>query len=99
AATPMGVRRLISRCLEKDVKRRQRDIGDARVELEQGADIPTARPTSRSKGWLVAGWLAALVTAGVAVLGWSRALTSGPARSSALTRITFDGEFSVDPAV
>jgi serine/threonine protein kinase len=33
-ATPSGIRRLIRRCLEKTLKRRLRDIGDARIELE-----------------------------------------------------------------
>jgi eukaryotic-like serine/threonine-protein kinase len=32
--TPTGVRRLLQRCLEKDRKRRLRDIGDARMEIE-----------------------------------------------------------------
>ena len=32
--TPAGVRRLLQRCLEKDPKRRLRDIGDARMEVE-----------------------------------------------------------------
>ena len=35
AGTPPAVRRLVERCLEKDPKQRLRDIGDARVELEQ----------------------------------------------------------------
>jgi eukaryotic-like serine/threonine-protein kinase len=35
ATTPPHVRRLLQRCLEKDVKRRLRDIGDARYELER----------------------------------------------------------------
>ena len=34
AATPAAVRRLISRCVEKDPKRRLRDIGDARSEID-----------------------------------------------------------------
>ena len=33
-ATPMHIRRALRRCLEKDSKRRLRDIGDARLELE-----------------------------------------------------------------
>jgi eukaryotic-like serine/threonine-protein kinase len=32
--TPVGVRRLLQRCLEKDPKRRLRDIGDARIDLD-----------------------------------------------------------------
>jgi len=34
AATPTAIRRLLRRCLEKDLKRRLHDIGDARLELE-----------------------------------------------------------------
>ena len=35
--TPTGVRRLLARALERDPKRRLRDIGDARVELDGAA--------------------------------------------------------------
>src|SRR5262245_20254790 len=35
ATTPSGARHLLTRCLEKDPKRRLRDIGDARLELEE----------------------------------------------------------------
>jgi eukaryotic-like serine/threonine-protein kinase len=35
APTPASVRRLLRRCLEKDVSRRQRDIGDACFELDE----------------------------------------------------------------
>ncbi len=34
-ATPANVRRLLRRCLERDPKRRLRDIGDARLELDE----------------------------------------------------------------
>jgi serine/threonine protein kinase len=37
AATPQAVRRLLQRCVEKDPKRRLRDIGDARNEIEDVA--------------------------------------------------------------
>src|SRR5688572_26578293 len=33
-ATPPGVQRLVRRCLEKDPRRRLRDMGDAKIELE-----------------------------------------------------------------
>jgi Tol biopolymer transport system component len=36
--TPTGVRRLLRRCLEKDVRRRLRDIGDARLDLDEAPD-------------------------------------------------------------
>ena len=35
AQTPLSIRRLLQRCLEKDPKRRLRDIGDARLEIEE----------------------------------------------------------------
>jgi serine/threonine-protein kinase len=34
-ATPSAVRKLLRRCLERDVRRRLRDIGDARIALEE----------------------------------------------------------------
>jgi Tol biopolymer transport system component len=41
AQTPVSIRRLLQRCLEKDPKRRVRDIGDARLEIEEalGASV------------------------------------------------------------
>ena len=37
ASTPASVRRLIARCLDRDVRRRLRDIGEARIVLEDPA--------------------------------------------------------------
>src|SRR6185503_13392538 len=61
--TPPPVRRLLERCLEKDPKQRLRDIGDARVELEQlvrgstgdaAATRQTDRPEKQPTWFLVA---------------------------------------------
>jgi len=61
SATPLPVRRLLQRCLERDVSRRLRDIGEARIVLEPlvgrgGAEAaPPAQPTqsrSRRALWL-----------------------------------------------
>jgi Tol biopolymer transport system component len=66
AKTPRAVRELIARCLEKDAKRRLRDIGEARLALESavrtgpepvvaaGVPAPTASRT-RWLPWAVAG--------------------------------------------
>jgi serine/threonine protein kinase len=40
AAVPASVTRLIRRCLEKDLRRRLRDIGDARIEIEDAREAP-----------------------------------------------------------
>ncbi len=74
AALPAGVERLLRRCLERDPQRRLRDIGEARIALEQalapgegaGATAPPARPEAvaawrRALPWTVAAVLAAAV--------------------------------------
>jgi serine/threonine protein kinase len=63
--TPPRVRRLIERCLERDVKQRLRDIGEARVEIakiESGAPDFAGAPAvpRRSRGELVAWSIAAV---------------------------------------
>jgi len=94
--TPPGLRRLVRRCLQKDVENRLQDIGDARLEL---ADL-TARTTAamRPAGhrqrlrprslaavlpWLVAG-LAIAVALGVLLAPGREAATRAPLRSLAL---------------
>ena len=51
ATAPTPVKRLIRRCLEKDVKQRLRDIGDARFELDQAGsrDVPPPLVASQSR--------------------------------------------------
>jgi len=64
AATPPSVRRLLGRCLEKDPRKRLRDIGDARPAFdrdEKDAEAGVAASPARARGpgaflpWLVAG--------------------------------------------
>jgi len=70
SSTPPRIFRLLERCLAKDIKRRIRDIADARIELEE----PVARTqpglttalTSRRTAW----WLAASAVVIAGVLGW-----------------------------
>jgi serine/threonine-protein kinase len=44
---PPALERLIRRCLQKDVRRRLRDAGDARLELEEALEPSTAPPSLR----------------------------------------------------
>jgi len=60
-ATPQSVHRLLRRCLDKDIKRRLRDIGDARVELEE---LASQRPSSRRTLALVLVVIGALLAGG-----------------------------------
>jgi serine/threonine protein kinase/Tol biopolymer transport system component len=65
AVTPAPIRRLLIRCVEKEARRRLRDIGDARTEIEDvlsGAATPapltsTIAPTTTSDAQLVAALL------------------------------------------
>ena len=78
--TPAAVRRLLARCLEKDVRRRLRDIGDANLELEAAKDEPpqTALPAPTRSPRIALPWsIAALsVVALAAVLLTTRAPAS-----------------------
>ena len=76
AATPVRVRVLLQRCLQKDPKQRLRDIGDARISLDEvlagapdpafaGAQQAAAPFWRRALPWAL-GFLAAAIT-GVAV--------------------------------
>jgi serine/threonine protein kinase len=68
---PAKVRRLLKKCLEKDPKKRLRDIGDAWDLLEDGlANQPEIKPTLR---WIWPGSAALLaLIAGISLLGWLR---------------------------
>ena len=78
--TPRPVRRLLERCLEKDIKQRLQAIGEARIAIEQYRENPTADvqtetvveavPTSKWKRLLP--WVAVVVLAaalGVTLFG------------------------------
>jgi Tol biopolymer transport system component len=71
ASTPPPVRRLLRRCLAKDLRNRLHDIADARLELADalsGSEAAAPQLTSGARGshrWLT---IAALAAAGVAIL-------------------------------
>jgi serine/threonine protein kinase/Tol biopolymer transport system component len=81
--TSHGMRRLLERCLERDPLRRLRDVGEARIFLEDGARdssilsmsssvVPEAGPAAgaqRLPGWLTWAVMALVAVVGV-VFGW-----------------------------
>jgi eukaryotic-like serine/threonine-protein kinase len=86
--TSATVHRLLQRCLAKDPKRRLRDIGDARVELDDAmaSPIQVTEPRKVQPGWI---WG---VASGLAVLGlglgWTIAHLRQPAVEIRTLRLT-----------
>jgi serine/threonine protein kinase len=91
-----GIQRLLRRCLEKDAKRRLRDIGDARTELDEataGPSVVAVMPTiprwrqraARAAPWLAIG--AALAFAVLALIDFGKA-TEPSSVDSRVTRLT-----------
>ncbi|AMY09517.1 Serine/threonine-protein kinase PrkC [Luteitalea pratensis] len=77
-ATPAAVRRLIARCLEPDARRRLRDIGEARIVLEDPLATSsdearlTTGPATRMHPWrrVIAVAIAAAAFTAAALAGW-----------------------------
>jgi Tol biopolymer transport system component len=103
ATTPPMVARLLQRSLEKDPKRRLRDIADARAELDdalEGGKAPamvTGRPTVVSpRSW--SRWAAiVLVALASALAGWGvrrvNPAPDNPLSNATFTRLTnFEGD-------
>jgi Tol biopolymer transport system component len=73
ASVPPHVRRVIARCLEKDPKRRARDIADVAAQLADGESTVVDRPfTWRSLGIGASALVALTVLGTAAVMRWSR---------------------------
>jgi len=79
--TPGVVRRLLERCLRKDVRQRLRDIADARIEIDDAMAAPTAPPGSkpavgdqrlqgRSRRFALASWIIAAALASAVFVTW-----------------------------
>jgi eukaryotic-like serine/threonine-protein kinase len=86
---PPSVKHLLARCLEKDPKQRLRDIGDARVELEQAltsdAERPVAQERRRVAFWVVGAAIVTTVVVGIALTTALRsrsAAHAGPRRAA-----------------
>ena len=90
AGTRPMLRHVLTRCLERDPKKRFRDIGDVRVELERATEEPGAAaaaqvPVRRAdRRWVVA-WSAGVAAAimAAAAIGWWAAEAGRPSRSDA----------------
>lgn len=71
-AVPPRVRKLLRSCLEKDPKRRLRDIGDVWRLLDEPYAQPAAVPQRRSRLWMAIAAVLAVIAA-IGIGGWWRA--------------------------
>jgi Tol biopolymer transport system component/predicted Ser/Thr protein kinase len=85
AATPLKIRELLRRCLERDRKQRLQAIAEARIAIDDAASEPVleqdVRPSparARVWPWIVAALATALAV--TAAFGWWRASRSQPLR-------------------
>lgn len=70
--TPLVVRTLIQRCLERDAKKRLRDIGEARIAIDRAAEHSLIEPDSERRSLSRWGWMAAVAFFALlaSVLAW-----------------------------
>ncbi len=70
AATPVKIRDLLRRCLQKDVNRRARDAGDVRIEVEESLAAPaTPEAVKPAKGIRALGRRAFIFSLGALLIG------------------------------
>ncbi len=81
-STPPKIQHFLQRCLQKDPNRRLRDIGDARVEIEDAISAGTQKRHAPGI-WKVAGLVALAAGLGAAVVLWLR--PDRPAQSDRAT--------------
>jgi serine/threonine protein kinase len=95
---PDRITMLLRRCLEKDLKRRLRDIGDARLELDARSESPAPSPVATADrlrerfAWLAAVGVLALVA--TAMTAWAIRPTMPPAE----VRLEITASPTTDPA-
>jgi serine/threonine-protein kinase len=104
--TPPGIERLLKRCFEKDPKRRLRDIGEARVAIDDaqhGRAPHDHRPRPLFPRWLARTVLGVVLlgVAAAAYFGWARVRVPATSATSAarfFVGVTPADVFGPDPS-
>ncbi|MGA3319141.1 MAG: protein kinase [Candidatus Korobacteraceae bacterium] len=107
ADTPGSVRRLLTRCLQKDARRRLHDIADARIEIEETMATPAEpAPAPTRRRWSRVAFSALLLAVATAIVFlWAardrfgrRAAEPSPANTR-ITRLTDLPGLAESPAI
>jgi eukaryotic-like serine/threonine-protein kinase len=110
--TPLAVRRMLQRCLERDPQQRLRDIGDVKHELDHAladfraptvasrAAATTTRRSPAARRWLLAAaGLALAVLVGLSAAFVLRQATPAPAAAEPALQLTDFNDSAIHPAV
>jgi Tol biopolymer transport system component len=101
--TPVLIRRVVTRCLEKEPKRRARDIADIAADLQNTAHIPlppAAVDRWPSRVWPAVAAVAVVATLGLAVWVWRASRpTEHPPEFSRIVRLTRGPAREFGPAI
>jgi eukaryotic-like serine/threonine-protein kinase len=103
AGTPPAVRRLLERCLERDVRRRLQAIGEARIALEAGAAAdasPRVEALGARRALRLLPWL--LTAAALAAAAWALVTRGAPANDTKQVlqlEVVFPGEVEPVPSL
>ncbi|MCM3880677.1 MAG: protein kinase [Vicinamibacterales bacterium] len=107
-STPPAIRKLLARCFDKSTRTRLRDIGDARLELEDAlsrTNVTTAGPVAGPRRGLPLGWtLTIMVIAAAGAIAIGSGVFSGAAPVAAPTfsrivRLTSSAAREMAPAI
>jgi serine/threonine protein kinase len=107
-STPASIRRLLTRCLQKDARRRIHDIADARIEIEDPLTPPDPAPAPTPRRWShMALWTLSLGIATALVFLWlwaARERFGGPVAGTSppnihITRLTDLPGLEESPAI
>ena len=102
SSTPELLRGLIARCLERDPKRRLRDIGEARLALETNAAVAGPRagatattPTTPARRFGLVHAIAGVLVVALAIMAWLwwRASSHAPPVTKVALTLPFDVSF------
>jgi serine/threonine protein kinase len=99
-SSPRPLVRLIQRCLQKDTKKRLRDIADARVDLDEALIPPATTLVAATSGWSLPWAVVVAAAATIAAAWWlfSTREPIGPHLSRAI-RLTNSAAHEFSPAI
>jgi len=102
--TPLSIRTLLRRCLQKDRALRMRDAGDARIEIQEALAAPATAVTSTAdpaiRGWRDRlPWAAAAVLALIAITSTIGFVLRAPKPPQSLQAVRLSAEIGADASL